>query len=59
MNNVKQELEINSHTLKSNILIFFTHEWKLNEINIKKKIEDFCTYVVNNGYVFSFPEDRI
>ena len=59
MNNVQQELKNNSHTLKSNILIFFTHEWKLNEINIKKKIEDFCTYVVNNEYVFSFPEDRI
>lgn len=37
-------------------LIFFTHEWELNEPN-KKKIETLVKWGEENAYCFNFPED--
>lgn len=59
MENIEEELKSNQGTNKSNMLIFFTHEWKLNNIKIKNDIESICTYIINNGYVFDFPENRL
>jgi len=39
-------------------LEIFTHEWILN-VDVKKKVEEFCRWAVDRGYVFEFPEDTI
>lgn len=44
---------------KNEILIAFTHEWKLGEDGIKEKLEKTCEFAVKNGYDFDFPMNRI
>ena len=44
---------------KNEILIVFTHEWKLGEDSIKEKLEKTCRFAVENGYYFDFPMNRI
>lgn len=59
MKNVKEEIKLNENSSKSNTLIFFTHEWKLDNQSIKDHIKEFCEYITENNYVFDFPENRL
>ena len=38
------------------VLEIFTHEWALNT-DVKKTVETFCEYAMNNGYSFRFYEN--
>lgn len=44
---------------KNEILIAFTHEWKLGEEDIREKLEKTCEFAFKNGYDFDFPMNRI
>lgn len=44
---------------KNEILIAFTHEWKLGEEGIKEKLEKTCEFAIKNGYHFDFPMNKI
>ena len=62
MDNVDEELEMfcTEQFLDQNeIIIVFSHEWKLEDDDIKSKLEKVCEIISNKGYCFDFPMNRI
>lgn len=54
-----KEYKTSEYKTKADVLITFTHEWKIKDYIVKKNIEKTFKFAIENEYGFYFPEDKL